>query len=122
MTGVHITMAATNSSACIEKWKSSTLAERVTTAGMCVTTMTMLNSASAISGFDSTRSNAIPRRPSTARHSQSGVPIISSGGATRLSSMCWTMWTEYRWPSARSCTGQYDATKIVSSPAPKKAT
>ena len=62
--------------------------------------------------------NARPTAPSpiTMRASHSGVASSITGGMMKVSSMCWTMWTEYRYSSAMSCMGQSAAIHSMTMP------
>ena len=50
------------------------------------------------------------------RASHSGVAISITGGMMNVSSMCWSMWTEYRYSSAMSCIGQSAAIHVSTMP------
>jgi hypothetical protein len=117
-TGHHIASADETASACRPKCASSERTERSTISGQCVNSSTPLKNAIATTGRTATRA----ARPTTrvrriARSIQAGAPASSIGAATSVNSMCCTMWALYRYPSARSCTGQSAPAHRTATPA-----
>ncbi len=105
---------------CSTTWMGSVVSVASYSAGMCQTRSTPLKITVADHGFT---------RSAQARRHRPGGPLtgeriptsprMHSGGATIISSRCWTMCTEKRYSSPPTSMGESRATKPTRIPAPK---